>query len=40
MSIRTPIDTKQLMKDAIAMLISIAVGIGAIIYVLANYLDF
>lgn len=40
MSIRTPIDTKQLMKDAIAMLISIAVGIAGLIYVLVNYLDF
>lgn len=40
MSIRTPIDTKQLLKDAIAMIIAFAVGAAGIIYVLVNYLDF
>jgi preprotein translocase subunit SecE len=40
MSIRTPIDTKQLLRDAIAMVIAFVAGIGALIYVLANHLDY
>lgn len=40
MSIRTHIDTKQLLRDATAIIISFAVGVAGLIYILANYLDF
>lgn len=40
MSIRTPLDKKQLLRDAISMFIVIVIGISGLIYILINHLDY